>query len=347
MKKYIYLLLFAFAPVFFVSCGDDENETSEDPDEKDVVVVVNADGNAKNGHRFTRIDESNFYIDEIKYTALDGNLYVSGYDKVFFKGKANIISTLKYNGQTLNVISIGEKAFMNCNIVTSVNIPNGIKSIGDYSFYRCTALTSASIGKSVTMIGRYAFYGCTNLSSIIIPQSVNNIGYLAFWGCKGLEKFSYCELPAKFVFNYVNSISQLYSSCESMGEWCAICVVDNKLFFKKANGSQSEANLLAVDGYTGFHMGIAGFIVGLPKTPEQGETKSSVACFDLACSNCYDNAYISRALTLQEGGLAYCSRCHRTYELNYNGQVCQGETGKPLYRYRVNYDKNILYIDNL
>lgn len=156
----------------------------------------------------------------------------------------------------------------------------------------------------------------------------------------------YCSLPARFTFTPVNSISQLYTSCESMGEWCTIHATGNKFLFTKANGSQGEANRTAVDGYTGFYMGLAGFIVGLPNIPELGETRSVVSCYDLACRNCYDEAYVARSLTLQEGGLAYCSRCHRTYDLNNTGQVSQGDAGKALYRYRVYYGNNTLAINN-
>ena len=170
---------------------------------------------------------------------------------------------------------------------------------------------------------------------------------LLFASCSGeLVSNKYCNLPARFVFTPVNSISQLYTSCESMGEWCSVEVDGNRFLFTKPNGSQGIANRLSIQGYSGFYMGLSGFIVGLPNVPEVGEMESVVTCYDLACRNCYEDYYVARRLTLQEGGYAYCSRCRRTYDLNNVGQVSSGESGMPLFRYRVYYGNNTLNINN-
>lgn len=178
-----------------------------------------------------------------------------------------------------------------------------------------------------------------------------------FSSCRDEEVSNrFCSLPARFSFSPVNSISQLFTSCESMGEWCTITLGDNGktiLFTKPAgknqeqgNKNQGVANLTALDGYKGFYMGLSGFIVGLPDIPEVGETRSVVTCYDLACRNCYDQYVITRPLVLREGGLADCQRCRRTYNLNNTGIVCDGEPGKPLFRYRVYYGNQTLSINN-
>ena len=159
----------------------------------------------------------------------------------------------------------------------------------------------------------------------------------------------YCNLPARFNFSPVNSISQLYTSCNSQGEWCTITLSKEKFYFTKANGSQGEVNRTAQDGYTGFYMGLSGFIVGLPNIPEVGETYPVVTCYDLACRNCYEDesgGYTRKKMVLREMGYAYCSHCRRTYNLNNTGQVSDGDAGKPLYRYRVYYGVNTLSINN-
>ena len=161
----------------------------------------------------------------------------------------------------------------------------------------------------------------------------------------------YCNLPARFQFTPVNSISQLYSSCESMGEWCTITLSGNKFYFSKPNDKKpGEWPRVQLDGYTGFYMGLSGFILGLPNIPEVGETMPVVTCYDLACRNCWDDYMVSRKMELREGGLAFCSRCQRTYDLNNTGQVRldpgKHETNHPLLRYRVYYGNNTLSINN-
>ena len=163
----------------------------------------------------------------------------------------------------------------------------------------------------------------------------------------------YCNLPARFTFSPVSSISQLNSACNNMGEWCTITT-----FTKEIDGNTwvyaSFANpqgstpwpLSKLDNYKGYDMGQSGFIVGLPNIPEMGESVSVVTCYDLACRNCYDNFSVTKRMTLQESGYAQCPSCNRIYNLNNTGIVSSGDAGKPLFRYRVYFNGNTLSINN-
>ena len=93
-----------------------------------IVVTVDANGNADSGRVFTKIDENNFYIDDIKYTANQGDLSVTGYNKNFFKGAAKIINKLVYQGRQLMVKGIAKKAFKECTMLTSITIPNSVRA---------------------------------------------------------------------------------------------------------------------------------------------------------------------------------------------------------------------------
>ena len=157
---------------------------------EEIVVTVDANGNADEGHQFTRIDETTFLIDGLKYKYENGGLKVIGYDQVFFSGVAKIISKLIYNGRTMNVVVIGNSAFENCSSLTSVTISSGVISIGNQAFQGCTSLTSITIPNSVTSIGNFAFRDCTSLTYITIPNSVTSIGYYAFSGCIGLTSIT-------------------------------------------------------------------------------------------------------------------------------------------------------------
>ena len=178
------------------------------PDEE-IVVTVDAYGNADGGHQFTRIDEATFLIDGLKYKYESGSLLVSGYDPVFFAGTAKIISKLIYNGRSMNVVGIDNKAFSKCTSLTSITIPESVTSIGYDAFYHCSSLTSVTIPNSVTSIGSYAFWGCSSLTSITIPKSVTSIGSNPFYGCSSLTSVS---IP-----NSVTSIGKyFFSGCSSL-----------------------------------------------------------------------------------------------------------------------------------
>ncbi|MBQ6346291.1 MAG: leucine-rich repeat domain-containing protein, partial [Clostridia bacterium] len=89
-----------------------------------------------------------------------------------------------------SVTVIGEKAFYECDSLTSVSIPDSVTSIGEDAFYRCSSLISVSIPDSVTSIGEDAFYRCSSLISVSIPDSVTSIGEDAFYRCSSLTSVS-------------------------------------------------------------------------------------------------------------------------------------------------------------
>ena len=51
-------------------------------------------------------------------------------------------------------------AFLGCESLTSIIIPNSVTNIGDNAFRQCKSLTNINIPDSVTNIGDYAFWGC-------------------------------------------------------------------------------------------------------------------------------------------------------------------------------------------
>ena len=127
-------------------------------------------------------------FDKTKKTATvtyysSGNNYED--NKNAYSGNVIIPATVNYNGETYDVIGIGNDAFHYCSGLTSVTIPNSVTSIGGSAFAACSGLTSITIPNSVTSIGKFAFYG-SGLTSITIPNSVNYIYENPFGNCKSL-----------------------------------------------------------------------------------------------------------------------------------------------------------------
>ena len=85
---------------------------------------------------------------------------------------------------------IGDNAFVLCDSINSIEIPNSVTNIGDSAFSCCGSLTSIYIPDSVTTIGDEAFEGCKSLISINIPNSVTTIGNSAFSWCESLTSIN-------------------------------------------------------------------------------------------------------------------------------------------------------------
>ena len=91
------------------------------------------------------------------------------------------------------VTEIGEEAFCNNQIITSVSIPEGVKVIGRKAFSDCWKLDSVLIPESVAQIGEFAFWDCRGLRKASIPGTVREIPFCAFGGCHKLNSVTIRE----------------------------------------------------------------------------------------------------------------------------------------------------------
>ena len=82
-----------------------------------------------------------------------------------------------------NPLYKGAKLYLNNNEVTDLVIPDDITEIKKYAFYDCQSLTSVTIGNSVTSIGVETFYNCDAITSVTIGNSIPSIGDYAFYSC--------------------------------------------------------------------------------------------------------------------------------------------------------------------
>lgn len=166
-----------------------------------IFTLISLDANA-----YARVDEICYNI--LSYEDMTCEV-VSGGLTYTYHGNIVIPSTVEIDGKQYKVVAVGGSAFAECNLVTSVSIPESITKIGDSAFQNCTGLTSIVIPNSVTEMQYQAFCGCSNLTSITIsnaiekieemtfngcgfttvdiPNSVKYIGDMAFFGCYNLE----------------------------------------------------------------------------------------------------------------------------------------------------------------
>ncbi len=107
------------------------------------------------------------------------------------------------------VTSIGDRAFQNCNDVTSVTIPAGVTEIGSYAFCECSGLTQITLSESLRRIGDLAFIDCVSLARVEVPSGVEELGIQVFDGCVSLK--------AAVIPESVTSIGRLaFQDCENV-----------------------------------------------------------------------------------------------------------------------------------
>ena len=140
------------------------------------------------------------------------------------------------------VTRIGDHAFNECAMLTSVTIPNCVKEIGVGAFKSCHSLTFVTIPDGVTTIGHYAFNDCSSLklfsgkiasadgrcliingelksfapaglTQYSIPWGVTSINYGTFHGCTNLTSVVIREEVTTiedWAFYYCSNLKSVY-----------------------------------------------------------------------------------------------------------------------------------------
>lgn len=127
-----------------------------------------------------RVDSENPY-----FMAKDGILFSKNM-KTFYAYPAAKIGETYIIPQ--EVTTIFEGAFMSCNNITTLTIPNKVTFIGQDAFRGMENLSKVNFSapSSVTRITAYAFCGCTSLKEITLPNSLETLPEL-FRYCSNLQ----------------------------------------------------------------------------------------------------------------------------------------------------------------
>ena len=91
----------------------------------------------------------------------------------------------------MKVTEIAKGAFMNCESLKSVHIPESVEIISNIAFAMCPSLMELTFGSELKEIGQGAFAQCGKLEQVVLPDTVCSIGKAAFGGCAScLHSFS-------------------------------------------------------------------------------------------------------------------------------------------------------------
>ncbi len=88
-----------------------------------------------------------------------------------------------------SVVEIGEDAFLACEKITDIYIPEA-ESIERYAFSQCKGLTDVTFGKSLSFIGDHAFQSCEKITDVYIPENVSSIGNACYEGCPAITNIT-------------------------------------------------------------------------------------------------------------------------------------------------------------
>ena len=122
----------------------------------------------------------------------DGVCTISGSGRIKMPEGVNGFSKVVF-ADDCTVDTIGKNCFDDCDLITTVVLPDTVKNIEGFAFNTCEDLEYIYIPEGCTQIGEQAFCYCDELSYVRIPDSVTWIGPWAFDDCPRL----YISVPSE------------------------------------------------------------------------------------------------------------------------------------------------------
>lgn len=173
MKKLIAVLLAGLMLVSLAACSNKEDkEDDRDKYKEDEVVEY-----------FNKIGDETFHFEVVD----SESVAIVDYEGKDVAHEIVIPATLTLGETVMNVVAIGDNAFLDSTKISAVKFPESVTSIGKFAFANCSMLTSVTIPAHITSIGDGAFYGCGALASFAIEgNSMTTIPYSAFMNCTAL-----------------------------------------------------------------------------------------------------------------------------------------------------------------
>ena len=143
------------------------------------------------------------------------------------------------------LVVIREKAFHSCESLRRVNLPSTLKEIGDEAFDSCANMKEIVLPKGLQRLGQFAFYSCVSLTAVDIPFGIQTIERGTFINCSDLTEVLFPE--------GVQEIGQsAFRDCRSLASInlpSSLKVIGESAFYncKGLNGMNFHDNVQTID----------------------------------------------------------------------------------------------------
>lgn len=220
----------------------------------------------------------------LEITVAEGNPALSAADGVLFRTEDRQLVSYPAGLKKADcavpdgTASIGERAFYQCDALTSVDLPDSVTEIGEEAFSLCTSLKNLRMSGGVKKIGDSAFQHCESLGEVTLPEGLEQIGEYAFSYCSSLESIvvpsSAMEIgEAAFAHN-----TRLKSAALGDG---ATCVVQYMFYDCSALESVILPDSVSVIGTRAFYSCNDMTDIALPKSLTTVEYEAFALCSSL------------------------------------------------------------------
>jgi len=172
----------------------------------------------------------------------DGLVY-AGKHVYKYKGVMPISTSISLLTDTKGIV---DSAFLSCETLINITIPNGVTYIGNSAFFECTGLTNIILPNSVTSLATGVFRGCTGLTSITLPNNLTSLPGNAFYYCSSLTSIT---IPSSITsignsaFRYCSNLKTIIIDSSTIANG----LIDVSVFGNLLDNLTTESELYILD----------------------------------------------------------------------------------------------------
>lgn len=184
--------------------------------------------------------------DDLTSFTFAGNSKLESISAYMFDGCTKLQTVTFEQGSALT--SIQAHGFQGMTKLTTLDLGGAsLTNIDNYAFLDCESLQSLTLPDTLTNIGRFAFYNCASLSELTIPALTEHIGSYAFYGTKNCSLyFKADELPLYLDEYWDHSLQAYYTgvvSVKEQGDWKYATKTNGNIAIIKYFGKESVIDL--------------------------------------------------------------------------------------------------------
>ena len=241
MKKQLFSCLLAVLMLLLCACGSVQSGSVQSEEV-----------------RYTVPEDAQEIASEGNWTLYDNGLFVYTGSTMPYILNHDEVPWFSYMDQIREVVivkpvtEISEFAFLNCEHLERVTMPEGVRRISLSAFEGCSALKTINLPASLETIEFWAFSGC-GLEEIVVPGMAKLSNY-AFQSCSALRRVVISEGTGEIGFDVFEDCSAL-ETIYLPGSLNAIGVCSfrgcGSLTDVWYGGSRSSWDRIQIDGYNG------------------------------------------------------------------------------------------------
>ena len=134
------------------------------------ILTEKANVNNENFAVGNTLKEIKVNLDNQKYKVEDGILFSKDGQKIYLYPPGHEGTTYVFDR---NIKTIGDSAFLGCNKITNISIPETVETIGESAFKDCANIEGAIVNAKT--IKRLVFYNCSKLNNVTFGKNIQSL----------------------------------------------------------------------------------------------------------------------------------------------------------------------------